>query len=346
MIELEEITEDLDSVVKKLIENADSVEIGTAYFSPGDDILGKLNNVQNLRMLVSDEYPPTDPKKLKSLNKKGTEIREYPGTSGKFHSKIIIFSTSNTEKCIIGSANLTYSGLNNNHEACILLDSKISSDKNVIENIQKYYEELFEEAREIDFDSAIQQFERRESLRRKKTKENSSNFWILKTHSTSEYIDHWKDFLREGVISVGWSVDDIDNNTPIDEILEKIEKEWEKKQGKVGARKKVKKFAKDMDIGDVVLVTKGYKKNQNDVLIYGIAKVEDEFEVDTNTSWWKYKRDAKIQEIEEKVPRDKIVEALGLETSTHTIHDSVSMENYNSLCEVLRDTLGISINIE
>lgn len=341
MIELEEITEDLDSVVKKLIDDADTIEIGTAYFSPDDEILEKLNDVQNLRILVSDEYPPTNPKKLKSLNQKGTEIREYPTKNGKFHSKIMIFSNNNAKKGVIGSANLTYTGLNHNHETCILLDLNNDADKKVIVNIQKYYDELFEEAREIDFESAIEQFERKEKLRSKKSKEDSK-FWVLKTRSGRTGPDQWDEFIEEEVIAIGWSVDNINDKTPIDDILNKIEKEREKPR----AKGKVEKFAKKMDKEDLVLISKGYNKMQEDVFIYGIAKVEGRFRVDTETDWWKYKRDANIQRIEKKVPYDKIAKALGKEQCLEAIHGPYSMNTYSETCKMLRETLGTTVNIE
>ncbi len=340
--DLREIIDEIGKEIKDLIDWTESVDIGSAYFSPEKEVIEKINNVDNVRILVSDEYPPTNPKKLKKIE--DGKIKEYPNRIGKFHSKVMIFSNGKDKKCIIGSANLTYSGLNNNREACILLDSKNDTDKKIIENLQDYFDDLFDsdESEEINFDTAVKQFENRER-RRTESIEEDFNFWTLKTRSKTEETDHWDNFVNENVLAIGFTVNNVDDNTSIGEIKDQIERQTDKPKGPA----KVERFAEEVEKGDRVLIMSGYVPNQEaDVFIYGMAVIEGEFKVEPESNWWKFKRNANIQKIEEKVPKDELANILDKGSLREAIHGGFSMKKYSEICKMLRDRLGVTIEID
>ena len=96
--------------------------------------------------------------------------------------------------------------------------------------------------------------------------------WVLKTkedkheNKTIKYIPHWEDFMREQVIAIGWSVPQSwSTSTPIEELVEHIrQRNYRSDSSTVRAKpaaQKVWKFAREMDIGDKVLICDGYVAN-------------------------------------------------------------------------------------
>lgn len=155
--------------------------------------------------------------------------------------------------------------------------------------------------------------------------------WVLKTRedkrrdNTIEYIPHWKDFKREQVIAIGWSVPQ-DPSFTWEELVAHIKQHSYPSDGNAVRAKqaahKVWKFAKEMGIDDKVLLCDGYPGNsRQDVHIYGAARVTGKLVPDKSSTWWETKRKAKIVPREQDVAKEELANRLGLGSCPHAIHE-------------------------
>jgi len=91
-------------------------------------------------------------------------IRFHKATDGVFHPKVYVFKSGNRYTSIIGSANLTQGGFENNTEACIVDRSKEIAES-IIEDIGKWYLES-DHLTVDEIDSYKEQYDRRKKERK------------------------------------------------------------------------------------------------------------------------------------------------------------------------------------
>jgi len=155
------------------------------------------------------------------------------------------------------------------------------------------------------------------------------NCWVLKTRENLEeprrYIDHWDQFVAEGVVSIGWKIDVRPDTASLDELMAALgyPHECTYRQA-LPAAQTMKTFA-TIDQGDRILLCQGYAGIQaKPVRVYGTAQVTGPFFVDKDSDWWWYKRKAHIQPFgvgNLQVPKDTMVQIFGLGAMMRTLHD-------------------------
>jgi HKD family nuclease len=91
---------------------------------------------------------PTDPDAIHSLcalqtrYKKNLEVRRFQPGNRFFHPKVSVFiGRTGAKTAIVGSSNLTWGGLSENHETNIFLN-----DRRVVQTFLDYFEEQFQGA--------------------------------------------------------------------------------------------------------------------------------------------------------------------------------------------------------
>lgn len=135
----EEISEILCKAIKKYKNVSFAVAWASANTKVYQLLIQKENKKKIFNSVVGLHFYQTHPDFLESfiLHK---EVKFVKNQKGVFHPKIYLFWNSNTDwLSIIGSANLTYSAMNENDETVVLLDSCESNMFNSIqEAILKY----------------------------------------------------------------------------------------------------------------------------------------------------------------------------------------------------------------
>lgn len=143
-------------------------------------------------------------------------------------------------------------------------------------------------------------------------------YWVIKTTEGGHRDrDHWKEFQTEKVIAVGWK--NIQDDPTKFSSLQKFEEHLASKYDRNVELKKLKqdasnvyKFATELQIGDIVIICRGYAGNQEkDVYLYGFAQVAGKFFRDLDSEWWKNKIKAEIIIIERDIPLKIFVDIFG-----------------------------------
>lgn len=134
--------------ISELFDKSNKIDIAVAFLSLGGwNLLKPLllkwlkKNSRELRLLVrkDDRFP--DKNAVDEITKIGNiEFKYYEGTE--FHAKQWIFYTNDIVYVLIGSANLTRSGLIKNAEANILTELKLNNPelRKIENNFQKWWE--------------------------------------------------------------------------------------------------------------------------------------------------------------------------------------------------------------
>jgi hypothetical protein len=348
-------TADLGATLRAELDSASVASVAVAYFNPEYTILSALAAVPSLKLVISDDFQVNDPYKLESLNR-GSALRVVPADegSGKLHSKVFLIRRQDgTRWAMVGSANLTRPGLFSNQEACIIFDSMQSGDDPHLDDIEEWLSLVAKVSREIDFDKAKRIFDGRARYRLQRpesatapseTIADSNHYWALKTTEGGSGPSHWQDFLAEDVIAIGWPDIRLDPSAVSRSALEAALDRAYPQEDAVRAAKKILWFV-DMDIRDLVLVCRGYAPRQTtDVHIHGVARVEGPFRYEAESPWWLFKRKASIQVIDQRLPLEVIVRALEKGSLMETIH-KLKPEEFGAFAEVIRDNLGMTINI-
>ena len=139
------------------------------------------------------------------------------------------------------------------------------------------------------------------------------NYWVLKTTDRSTGYDYWPVFVAEGVIAIGW---------------DKIERG----ENAVHAENMIKKF-KEIDVGDRVLICKGYSPNQlKDVYIYGFAEVTGAFYDVKAPNGWGFRHPANIYCFVERYERVNLLRTtLNKKSMLYTLHKICNKEGFQQL---------------
>lgn len=119
------------------------IYIASAFFSNSDLINKLINNNCEIRLIIRLNSGTSGAELKKIINNDMVSIRYY--TSETFHPKIYIFGQ---HSAIIGSSNLTKSGVQSNQEANIM----IRSEEIVFEDIEKMFQEYWTYAEVLNND--------------------------------------------------------------------------------------------------------------------------------------------------------------------------------------------------
>lgn len=348
------LSDNLSDVLLDQCRLAEAVDIAVAYFSPDDEVLKALDAIPNLRVIVSGEFATNNPYKLESL-KRASIHATSPISSQRLHAKVYLFyHKKGIVTALIGSANLTRSGLRSNKEVCIFLDSRSQSDQITIKAARKWFEQAFSQSREPDWQFAKQTFDdsSRPPGQRTTSPDPSSvsepNYWIIKTRPGTMGIDYWENFKRERVVAIGWNIGKNPLKLSETNLLNRLLKDsyidgnaWKAKI----AQSSIIAFIRDLKEKDIVVVCTGYPPNQKrDISLYGVAEVIERTRYDKTSSWpWKLKCSVNYQFIEENVPVELVRKALNSGSKMRMIH-SISSQDYENLRKALRHEMNIRLD--
>jgi HKD family nuclease len=361
---LEFATANLGTSLLRELRVASKLIAAVAYFNPDDSVLSALKEVPKLKLLVTADFQFNNPYKLESLCRKGVWVRAVPvdAISGKLHSKVFyIQRRDGTRWAMVGSANLTRSGLVSNQEACLVMDSGQQGDDVHLSQIKAWLDDICDEDYpEIDFDLAKAIYETRARIKLVPVKSRSASaesptavgYWALKPGWGGEY---WQNFLAENVISLGWGEMSGNPATMSPAAVEKSYRAtWpDDSDGTVNINvAQILKFTQSMGLGDVVLICGRFDGTPlgkaRDVFIYGIARTIEidgqSFVDDKKSSWFRFKRRASIQRIELGIPRETIAKALDKGAFVPTIQ-SIDRKGFERLAKVLHAEFGVPINV-
>jgi PLD-like domain len=312
---VEFVTTNLRARLLDEMATAVRVDIAVAYFCPEPATLAALQAVPRLRLLVSNCYQINNPDNLEALHKNNKWVRAIlpEAHGGNLHAKVyIITRKDNSVWAMVGSANLTRSGLTSNQEACIILDSSDRTDALQLRIVQEWYDDLCShDLPEIDFDLARAIFESKTARQPNRTKQKtgSTGYWAMKPGHTGEFWDHWR---AESIISIGWrQLPDTSelNRLEAEEAYLAARPEDTERQAKTNVPQ-ILNFTQSMQPGDLVLICgrfDGIGDIDSPVHIYAVARTVEIngkcYFFDTKSKWHRCKRNARMQYIEKSLPR-------------------------------------------
>lgn len=356
------ILEDAKAALLELLSDCRSARIGVAYFSPTQDVLTALKRVKDLRIVVSDEFSFSNPCSLKELEKHGAAIRciAIDDPAGKLHAKVYITEASRgRRRALLGSANLTGSGLSRNREAGLLIDSTNCGGA-AADQLKTWFDSLWESAWAIDWERAEKAHKAGLPPRVAGTtgpagpKIPAKSFWILKTTEGHDGPSHWAEFRDESVIAVGWRGLKLN---PAESSSDDMRNEFEMRHGfNPGearyAANTLTKFA-NISEGDLILVTRGYpSKSRGDlpVDILGFARVKGPFlclprSPRNGSSRWRFRHPATVQEVMEQIPRAELEKLLGNKGSLMKTLHSIRRKEFYAVVNWLRENKRVRLAV-
>jgi HKD family nuclease len=351
---MEFATRDLQERLLKELRQAARADIGVAYFGPDEKVLAALQKVPCLRLLVANDFQANNPHPLEVLSKNHWVRAVVPEVhGGNLHSKVYLIRRKNKSFwAMVGSANLTRPGLTTNQEACIILDSAKGDD---LSDVRRWIGELFgQEYEEIDFELAGAVFETRNRRTSKEATKKSlttgaTQFWALKAGYCGEY---WQNFLAEDVVGMGWGQMKDPSDMTREQAKEAYRAVWtDDGVGAVnGNVAQIIRFTQTMNSGDLVLICGRYDSagTEKDAYIYGIARTNTVngqcYFYDAESDWYRLKRHATIQRVEQYLPRRLVARALGVWAIVPTILD-LDQAGFTRLEKLLRTELGVVLDI-
>lgn len=332
-----------------------------AYFSPAPDVLTALKRVKDLRIVVSDEFSLSNPYSLKELEKNGAAIRcvAVDDPDGKLHAKVYFTEAARgRRRALIGSANLTGSGLSRNREAGLLIDSTEGGEAPA-NQLKAWLDSLWNSSWEIDWERAEKAYKAGLPPRVAGTNETAGpkipakSFWILKTTEGSDGPSHWAEFRDESVIAVGWRGLTLN---PAESSPDDMATEFEVKHGFKHSKARhaantLKTFA-SISEGDLILVTRGYpSKSRGDlpVDILGFARVKGPFlclprSPRNGSNQWRFRHPATVQEVVTQIPRAELEKLLHKGSLMKTLHSIGSGEFYG-IVDWLRENKRVRLAV-
>ena len=134
----------------------------------------------------------------------------------------------------------------------------------------------------------------------------TGRYWALKATSGSTGKLHWRMFLAEDVVSIGWAELPGDPSQMTDvQLRAAIKKTFDYDPSIVGKTLNAIRQFENMPTGSVVMVCRGYISGQTKAVhIHGFAKVTGDFYAEQyKKGEWRFKREAYIQPIEESAQK-------------------------------------------
>ena len=342
----------IDDWVKTVAKQSVQFTIITPFFSIDRDMERLLTTIPMLQLFVGDEFSRNNPRPLRRLSRVVShDIRCIYKThlGRRLHAKVF-YSVNETgrRQAMIGSANFTVSGLSKNEEQSVSLDSIHEHDCPILDQIQYWIDDMQRAAEKIDWKKAISEFENSPNPKHSNVdfdsypQDQTTNYWVLKTTEGSEGMSRWNDFVREGVISIGWTdfvtfIEDEYAIRPEEYTIPSLQpaaNRWVNSgDSEVSMNHAVKMlclFCREFSRGDRIILCRGYAQRQTaDVYLYGLAIVDGEVINDLDSPWWRLKRSALLLRKEIDVPKQVCTDTLEKQSLRHTIHQ-ISREQFDA----------------
>ena len=326
--------------------------IVSPFFTLDEQLKSLLTSIPNLQIFVGDEFSTNDPKTLRELSDMcsiDVQCIYQVDNDNRLHAKVFCGVDRNGRRsALIGSSNFTVNGLTRNKEIAVSFDSYTATDIPILESITSWIDNLQQTATGIDWVQANRQFENSTRLRRARARfdsylqEQTQNYWVLKTVEGIGGKCQWQEFVRERVISVGWTdlivLMSAETGIPpanyTHPILRNAAELWARgmasKRSQEHAVKTIYWFCKSFARGDRIIICNGYSPNQvADVHLYGLAIVEGDVYDDSKSDWWRLKRSVALMRKESNIPKQVFVDALQKGSLRQTIH-RISQERYEA----------------
>ena len=358
---MEFATADHGETLLKELKKASAANIAVAYFNPEERVFAALKSVPQLALTVSRDFQQVNPYKLEPLRRRGNQVSASADEPlGKLHVKVYWTQRKNgTCWAMVGSANLTKPGLFTSQEACITLDSRNPCDETALAQIKKWLDEIFsQEHKDIDFEVAKTIWNSRPNYKLTSDKfekngkapaSNSRVCWALKPGESGWW---WENFKTERVVAIGWREINCDASVlSRDEVKARYRASSpDATDGEVAARvAQIVDFTQHMGVGQLVLICGRFastRTDKNEAYIYGVARTEsingECYFYDRKSNWYRCKRHATIQPIEQYVSRRKLRNALGKGSFGRTIM-TLDEPVISRLDALFRAEFGISI---
>jgi len=319
------ITSEFNAIFIEKLKKAKEVKIASAYLSPDDEIVELFNNISNVKIIFSSEYQINNPYKIEKIGINKLHCIYPDDAKGKLHAKVFyILDENNNVWCWIGSLNLTRNGLLNNQETCIELNSNLPEEKNALNEILKWFNDLWNNSAQPNLENAKLIYDKY-SIQKDKLSFNihNSNCWVIKASEGDTGKNQWEFFLKHFVISIGFDIQNFD-------IIKASHKEIKEEYGSVS--NSIINFRDNIQINDNVIVCRGYVSNQiKDVHVNGIAKVTGQFKIVNNDEWnWHMRRDVIFYPLNINVPVKKMIQIFNKGSLRQTLHnlEQQSFENF------------------
>ena len=311
-----------------------------------------LTSIPKLHVFVGDEFSSNNPMPLQKLSQVAShDIRciYKAHLKRRLHAKVFYsVNTSGRRQAMLGSANFTVSGLTKNEEQTVSLDSGDENDCMILDQIKHWIDEIQHTAKEIDWKTAFREFENSANPEHLKgnfdyyLQDQATNYWVLKTTEGSEGVSRWNEFVRERVISIGWTdlvrvIDDEQAIQPNEYTISSLRTATDRwasgKNSKVSQRHAARmlyQFCRVFSKGDRIILCRGYASNQTaDVHLYGLAIVDGDVVNDSESDWWQLKRSAILLRKEFDIPKQVFTDTLEKQSLLHTIHH-ISREQFEA----------------
>lgn len=352
---MEFVATDLRDRLLRELSAASQADIAVAYFCPEPVTLAALQEVPQLRLLVSNNFQINNPDSLEALHQNGKWVRAISpeGHGGNLHAKVYLV-TRRDHSCwaMVGSANLTRSGLTSNQEACIILDSKDPADAVQLKAIRSWIDVLCSQnLPEIDYELVRMVY--RSQNRQHFTSSPpplGTGYWALKPGESGEF---WQNWLAENVVSIGWrQLPDTSHMSRADADAAYRAARPEDSDGRVNTNvPQILNFTQNMQHDQLVFICGRYDSvgpADRDVYIYGVARTINVnaqcYYFDTESTWHRCKRHAHIQRIEQSLPRSLIIQAIQRGSFVPTIM-RLDQQAFGALAQVLQTELGVVLSV-
>lgn len=348
---------DLGRWVGRVVSKSTKVTIASAYVQVDPELQQTLEGAGEVEFIVSAEFTINNPEALRRMSRtSGISVRfvEPEHEDGRLHAKVIIARVGDCTRALVGSANFTHQGIFQNREVCLAADSQSSKDRQVIEDLEQWLDQLRVTAVEPDesyWESAIGIWRRRPAQTRMfraprmQRASVQENIWLLKTTRGPTGPSHWPQFQEEGVVAIGWQELQQDPSQLSDEQLhEQLQRVFRGvRQPVCHIVRQIRDFQQRWQDGDLAIICRGWAPNQSKpVLLYGFAR-EGRFQFDY-PSWCHMKREAVLQSVEARIPVRVFSQTLGMGSARQTIH-VVDRDKGKALLAKLESEYGIPLRV-
>jgi len=212
----------------ELLRAASDVRIASAYFAPDQATFGTLASASKLRLVVaSNQWAVNDAVRLERLHSRPeAQVREIDQEPARLHAKVFLAKANEgTRRALVGSANLTRSAIGiegHNLEVGVWLDDSELGDSSLLDEIEDWFDALWKQATEINFEDAKLAFLRTSALGHIQAVLHSlqpaanegsptdaspeDKFWAIKTREEGK-LQRWPLFLADSIVGVFWQLD-------------------------------------------------------------------------------------------------------------------------------------------